>query len=289
MRHSLQIYACSVEINATLNEIKQAYDSVAKWAKPESPAFSINFAAMKPVIRKEPKGTVLIISPFNYPLWLSFGPVAGAIAAGCTVVLKPSEISTAVSALMSEIIPQYMDNDVFRVVNGAVPESTKLLELQWDHSSYFPLPFLLQRQRPILCALVLYTGGNAVAKVVSAAAAKHLTPVSLELGGKSPVIIDSSCDLTMTAKRLLWGKTVNAGQTCVAPDYVLVPRGFQDTLVDALKKTYVPPRTSPMLSKDCSDSGGGADMINSTLKAQPPPTHSRASSPQDISTVSKIS
>lgn len=135
-RHDLQTYTCSVEINATINEIKQAYDGVAKWAKPESAPFSVNFAAMKPVIRKEPKGTVLVISPFNYPLWLSFGPVAGAIAAGCTVVLKPSEVSPAVSALMTEIVPQYLDKDVFRIVNGAIPESTKLLELQWDHSSY---------------------------------------------------------------------------------------------------------------------------------------------------------
>lgn len=137
--HVLQAYVSSVEINATINEIKQAYDGVAKWAKPESAPFSMNFAAMKPVIRKEPKGTVLIISPFNYPLWLSFGPVAGAIAAWCTVVLKPSEVSPAVSALMTEVVSQYVDKDVFRVVNGAIPESTKLLELQWDHSAYtFP-------------------------------------------------------------------------------------------------------------------------------------------------------
>ena len=121
--------------------------------------------------------------------------------------------------------------------------------------SVLPLPLLVPKTKANRTCLVLYTGGNAVAKIVSAAAAKHLTPVSLELGGKSPVIIDSSCDLTMTAKRLLWGKTVNAGQTCVAPDYVLVPKSFQDTLVDALKKTYAPHHTSPILSKECTDSG----------------------------------
>jgi len=168
----------------------------------ENAPFSVNYAAMKPVIRKEPKGTVLIISPFNFPIWLSFPPVAGAIAAGNTVVLKPSELSSAVSALMAELIPQYMDKDVFQVVNGAIPETTKLLELQWDH--------------------ILYTGSSAVAKFVSAAAAKHLTPVSLELGGKSPVVIDPNCDLKTTTTRLLWGKMTNAGQVCVAPDYVLV-------------------------------------------------------------------
>lgn len=113
-------------------------------------------------------------------------------------------------------------------------------------SQFVPFPnFNFTKDTLIILASVLYTGGNAVAKVVSAAAAKHLTPVSLELGGKSPVIIDPSCDLTMTAKRLLWGKTVNAGQTCVAPDYVLVPKSFQDQLVEALKKTYVFSFSSP--------------------------------------------
>jgi aldehyde dehydrogenase (NAD+)/aldehyde dehydrogenase (NAD(P)+) len=207
-----------LEINASISECKQAYEGVDKWAKPESPPFSVNFFATRPVIRKEAKGTVLIISPFNFPLFLSFGPIAGAIAAGNTVVLKPSEISTAVSALMTELIPRYIDNDVLRVVNGAIPETTKLLELQWDH--------------------ILYTGGSAVAKVVSAAAAKHLTPVSLELGGKSPVVVDPACDVKSAARRILWGKTINAGQVCVAPDYVLVPKHFQDKLVDALKETH---------------------------------------------------
>jgi aldehyde dehydrogenase (NAD+)/aldehyde dehydrogenase (NAD(P)+) len=207
-----------LEINITISECKHAYENVSKWAKPESPPFSVNFFAVRPVIRKEAKGTVLIISPFNFPLFLSLGPVAGAIAAGNTVVLKPSEISPAVSALMTELVPQYLDNDVFRIVNGAVPETTKLLELQWDH--------------------ILYTGGNAIAKIVSAAAAKHLTPVSLELGGKSPVVVDPGCDLKTAARRILWGKTINAGQTCVAPDYVLVPKEFQDKFIEALKETH---------------------------------------------------
>lgn len=142
---SSQSCLTSLEINPTISECKQAYDSVSKWAKPESPPFSVNFFAFRPVIRKEAKGTVLIISPFNYPLWLSFVPLvrtpflscpyhtnlfsfvqAGAIAAGNTVVLKPSEISTAVSALITELIPQYIDHDVVRVVNGAVPETTKV-------------------------------------------------------------------------------------------------------------------------------------------------------------------
>ncbi|KAF8069067.1 NAD-aldehyde dehydrogenase [Lyophyllum atratum] len=207
-----------LEISSTIGEVKNAYSSVEKWAKPEKPAFSLNFTVMRPVIYKEAKGVVLIISPFNYPLWLTLGPLAGALAAGNAVVLKPSESTPAMSSLLAELVPKYLDGDLVRVVNGAVPESTKLLSLPWDHS------------------------GFRVAKIVAAAAAKYLTPITLEMvdktPGKSPVIIDPECDLPMAARRILWGKVVNAGQTCVAPDYILVPRSFQDKFVAALKTAY---------------------------------------------------
>ncbi|KAG6909490.1 hypothetical protein DXG01_017212 [Tephrocybe rancida] len=207
-----------LEINASVSEVKEAYSNVEIWAKPEKPAFSINFTVMRPVIYKEAKGVVLIISPFNYPLWLTVGPLAAALASGNAAVIKPSESTTAVSGLLAELVPKYLDNDLVRVVNGAVAESTKLLELQWDH--------------------ILYTGSYRVAKFVAAAAAKFLTPITLELGGKSPVIIDPQCDLPAAARRILWGKVVNAGQTCVAPDYILVPRSFQDKFVEALKTAH---------------------------------------------------
>ncbi|KAF7425984.1 hypothetical protein PC9H_008346 [Pleurotus ostreatus] len=207
-----------LEIGPSIGDTKQAYQNVEKWSKPEKPAFSLNFTAMRPVVRKEPKGVVLIISPFNYPLWLTIGPVAGALAAGNAVAIKPSENTPAVSSLLAELVPKYLDQDLVRVVNGSIPETTKLLELQWDH--------------------ILYTGSGRVGKIVAAAAAKHLTPVTLELGGKSPVVIDPNCDLETAARRILWGKVANAGQTCVAPDYILVPRDFQDTFADALKNTY---------------------------------------------------
>ncbi|KAF7970549.1 hypothetical protein HWV62_23721 [Athelia sp. TMB] len=213
-----ELEAYFIEINPTINNILKIYNNLEKWAKTEKAPFSIQFTAMNPVIRKEPKGTVLIISPFNFPMWLSLAPVAGAIAAGNTVLLKPSELSSAVSQLTAELIPKYLDADVCRVVNGAIPETTKCLELQWDH--------------------ILYTGSGGVGKIVSAAAAKHLTPVTLELGGKSPAVVDPSCDIALTSRRMLWGKFTNSGQTCIAPDYVLVPRAFQDTLVDALKARY---------------------------------------------------
>ncbi|KNZ72494.1 Aldehyde dehydrogenase family 3 member B1 [Termitomyces sp. J132] len=207
-----------LEINSSASEVKEAYSNVEKWAKPEKPGFSLNFTVMRPVVYKEAKGVVLIISPFNYPLWLTLPPLAAAIAAGNTTVLKPSESTPTMSSLLAELIPKYLDSDIVRVVNGSVEEATKLLELQWDH--------------------ILYTGGSRVAKVVAAAATKFLTPITLELGGKSPVFIDSQCDLEMAARRILWGKCVNAGQTCVAPDYVLVPRLFQDKFVAALEAAY---------------------------------------------------
>ncbi|KZP08657.1 ALDH-like protein [Athelia psychrophila] len=122
------------DINNTIVNILKTYHSLEAWAAPEKAPFNYQFAAMSPTIRKEPKGTVLVISPFNYPVWLSLGPVAGAIAAGNTVLLKPSELTSAVSQLLADLVPKYIDADVFRVVNGAIPETSKILELQWDHT-----------------------------------------------------------------------------------------------------------------------------------------------------------
>lgn len=207
-----------LEIDGSITEIKTALNSVDKWAKTERPPFSLTWTPMRPAIRKEPKGVCLNIVPFNYPLWLVVSPLAGAIAAGCAMVVKPSELTPAMGALLAELFAKYMDPDLYRVVNGAIPETTKLLDLPWGH--------------------ILYTGSGRVGKIVAGAAAKTLSPVSLELGGKSPVFVDPKCDLTVGARRLLWGKFVNAGQTCVAPDYVLVPRDFQDTFVAALTEAY---------------------------------------------------
>ncbi|KAI9569887.1 NAD-dependent aldehyde dehydrogenase [Boletus coccyginus] len=207
-----------LELDSTISDCKIAYDRVDKWARPEKPPFNINWAAFGPVVRKEPKGIILSISPFNYPVWLALGPMIGAIAAGNCFVLKPSELSPATSGLIAELIPKYMDPDVVRVVLGAVPETTKLLELPWDH--------------------ILYTGSGRVARIVCAAAAKTLSPVCLELGGKSPVVIDPKCDLKTAAKRIMWGKCVNAGQTCVAPDYILVQEDAQDKVLQALKDVH---------------------------------------------------
>ncbi|KDQ07571.1 hypothetical protein BOTBODRAFT_38656, partial [Botryobasidium botryosum FD-172 SS1] len=207
-----------LELNLIILQATAAYDNVEKWAKPEYAPFDIYFGAMRPRVIKEPKGVALIIGPFNYPVFCNLRPMIGAIAAGCAVVLKPSEQSSAVAALYAELFPRYLDPDLFRIVNGGIPETTKLLELQWDH--------------------ILYTGSGTVGKIVATAAAKNLTPVTLELGGKSPVVIDPNMDLKLAARRLLWGKAINAGQTCVAPDYILCPAEVQDKLVAAFREAY---------------------------------------------------
>ncbi|KAG1744558.1 aldehyde dehydrogenase [Suillus paluster] len=199
-------------------EAVKSAEQLPEWAKTEYPDVPDWQKSWKPTLYKAPRGTVLIISPWNYPMILSFQPLIGAIAAGCTAALKPSELVPTFSQLLAEIVPKYLDPNAYQVVNGAVPEISKLLELQWDH--------------------IFYTGNGKVARIIASAAAKHLTPLTLELGGKSPVIIDSTYDIDIAAKRILWGKCNNAGQICVAPDYVLVQRDKQDELVKAFQKHY---------------------------------------------------
>ncbi|KAG2102620.1 aldehyde dehydrogenase [Suillus cothurnatus] len=206
------------EIGCIIERTVKSAEQLPEWAKTEYPDVADWQKPWKPTVYKAPRGTVLIISPWNYPMILTFQPLIGAIAAGCTAVLKPSELVPTFSQLLEEIVPKYLDPNVCRVVNGAVPETSKLLELQWDH--------------------IFYTGNGRVARIIASAAAKHLTPLTLELGGKSPVIIDSAYDIDLAAKRILWGKCNNAGQICVAPDYVLVQRDKQDELVEAFRKHY---------------------------------------------------
>jgi aldehyde dehydrogenase (NAD+) len=167
-------------------------------------------------IEPEPKGVVLIIAPWNYPLSMVVAPLVGAVAAGNCAAMKPSEITTHTSTALAAILPRYLDKDAFAVVEGGVPETTELLEHKFDH--------------------ILYTGNERVARIVMTAAAKNLTPVTLELGGKSPCIIDKSADIEVAASRIAWGKFINAGQTCVAPDHVLVHRSVATQFVDALTR-----------------------------------------------------
>ncbi|KAJ8488349.1 hypothetical protein ONZ51_g3592 [Trametes cubensis] len=207
-----------LDFGPAFGQIKLAYESVEKWNKPQSVDFSLNWFPMRPKMFPEPKGVALLIAPFNIPIFLLFGPLTSAIAAGNAAVLKPSEQTPATSQLLAELLPKYLDPELYHIVNGGVPETTRLLELQWDH--------------------ILYTGNGRVARIVAAAAAKHLTPLTLELGGKNPVVLDPKVDIKMAAKRILWGRFSNSGQICVCPEYVLVPAHFQDTFVDAIKETY---------------------------------------------------
>ncbi len=162
----------------------------------------------------EPRGTVLVIAPWNYPVQLALAPLVAAVAAGNTVVVKPSELAPATSAALARLVPQYVDPAGVAVVEGGVDTSTALLDLPFDH--------------------LFFTGSTTVGRVVMAAAARHLSSVTLELGGKSPVVVTRDADVEVAARRIAWGKLLNAGQTCIAPDYVLVERPVADRLVDAL-------------------------------------------------------
>jgi aldehyde dehydrogenase (NAD+) len=155
-----------------------------------------------------------VIAPWNYPFQLAIEPLAIAIAAGNCVALKPSEMAPACSAAMARLLPIYVDPEAVVVIEGGVPETTALLAERWDH--------------------IFFTGSTAVGRVVAEAAAKHLTPTTLELGGKSPTYVHASADLDVAARRIVWGKFFNAGQTCIAPDYVLADRAIRDQLVDKL-------------------------------------------------------
>ncbi|OJT15103.1 Beta-apo-4'-carotenal oxygenase [Trametes pubescens] len=207
-----------LDFGTVYNDLKQAYDNIEKWVKPKSPGFNPKFFVMSPSYAPQPKGVALLIAPFNFPMFLLIGPLVGAIAAGSAAVLKPSEQTPAIAGLFAELVPKYLDTELYHVINGSVAETTKALELRWDH--------------------ILYTGNGRVGRIVAAAAAKHLTPVTLELGGKNPVVFDPKVDLKMAARRLLWGRFTNGGQICLCPEYVLVPAEFQDTLVEALKEAY---------------------------------------------------
>ncbi|OCF45583.1 aldehyde dehydrogenase (NAD+) [Kwoniella heveanensis CBS 569] len=222
-----------------LNEIDLAVRRVEGWMKDEPRIWDamLAFKTMRPRVKKQPKGVALIISAWNYPWQLTLSPFVGAIAAGCTAVLKASvsEHAPSSSALLAELLPRYLDPEGFAVVLGAVEESTRLLEKPWGH--------------------ILYTGSGNVGKIVASAAAKTLTPTTLELGGKSPVVVSSCANLKIAARRMFTIKQMAAGQQyqliyyqTVAPDYVLVAKDRVDEFIDVCKETldaYFPPSPSP--------------------------------------------
>jgi acyl-CoA reductase-like NAD-dependent aldehyde dehydrogenase len=199
-----------------ISEINYALKHLKSWVKPKKVATSIDQFPASAKIYPEPLGVVLIISPWNYPFQLMISPLTGAIAAGNCAVLKPSEVAANTSRVIADIIQKTFDPAYIAVVEGGVETSQQLLEEKFDH--------------------IFFTGGTAIGKIVMQAAAKHLTPVTLELGGKSPCIVDSDVDLKYAAKRITWGKYLNAGQTCIAPDYLLVDRRIKSELLTEIQK-----------------------------------------------------
>ena len=221
------------EIGIVQAEISHTLRHLKKWAKPKRvPTPLAHFPSSSYIIR-QPKGVVLVMSPWNYPIQLSLVPLACALAAGCCVMLKPSRYSQNVSSVLKQMLDSCFDPALVSVVEGGHQANTDLLQLRWDH--------------------IFFTGSPAVGKIVMEAAARQLCPVTLELGGKSPCIIDGSVNMKTAAVRLAWGKFLNAGQTCVAPDYLLINEKCRDEFVDefrkAVRKLYPQGVNSPDLGK----------------------------------------
>src|SRR5690606_5423252 len=206
----------TTELGFLYNEIKHTESNLKEWMKDEQIDAPLTHKGTKNFIRKEPYGVSLIISPWNYPLQLAIAPAIGAIAAGNTVVIKPSEYSPSTSSLLAKIIRDTFDPKFLAVVQGAKDVSQELLNQRFDY--------------------IFFTGSTSVGKVIMREASKYLTPVTLELGGKSPAIIDKDANVTLTAKRIAWGKFTNAGQTCVAPDYLYVHDDIKEKLLKEMKK-----------------------------------------------------
>lgn len=218
------------EVDTIKSECRLLLKNLEKWAAPEEPAKTFVNVTDGVYVINDPMGVVLIMGAWNYPINLTMLPLQGAIAAGNCVVLKPSDLSEHTGQFLAETLPKYLDPDCYQVVLGGVPETTKLLEQKFD--------------------LIFYTGSTRVGQIVHAAANKYLTPTILELGGKSPTYIDSTADIVTAAKRILWGKFLNAGQTCIAPDYILCTKEVEREFINAGKSIVADwygsnPKSSP--------------------------------------------
>lgn len=208
--------AVLTETNYVISELKDTIKNLNKWAKPKKVLPSILNFPSKDFIYKEPYGKVLIIAPWNYPFQLALCPLISAVAAGNQVVLKPSELTPKTAAIIAQIIEETFHVNHVEVIQGDAEISQKLLSQRWDY--------------------IFFTGSVTVGKIVAKAAAENLTPVTLELGGKNPCIIDETANLKLAAKRIVWGKFINAGQTCIAPDYILIQKDMKTKFIDYLKE-----------------------------------------------------
>lgn len=212
----------TTEVGFVLSSISYMVKEIDDWAKPEKVKTPIHLQPAKSFITREPYGSVLIIGPFNYPFQLVLEPLIGALIAGNCAIVKPSEFAIETSRVIKELIESVFSSDYVRVVEGEREETSALIHAPFDY--------------------IFFTGSAAVGKVVMKAAAERLTPITLELGGKSPAVVDQTADLKNAAERIMWGKFLNAGQTCVAPDYLLVHSSVKEALIKemiaALKRFY---------------------------------------------------
>jgi aldehyde dehydrogenase (NAD+) len=203
------------DVKYLTSEADYALAHLRTWMKPQPVRTPLVLAPSRAEVRFDPLGVGLIIGTWNYPVMLTLSPLIAAISGGNAAVIKPSEVAPATADVIARLVPEYMDREAFSVVPGAVPETSALLECQWDH--------------------IFFTGGTTVARIVMSAAAKHLTPVVLELGGKSPTVVHSSANLRVAARRIAQGRWGNAGQTCTAPDYVLAFKDVAEPFLEQLK------------------------------------------------------
>lgn len=208
--------ALTSEIGVSRAEIRYALANLNRWAQPKQVSTPITQIPASCSYAFEPKGVVLVIGPWNFPLQLNIIPLASALAAGNTVIVKLSEHAPHTSAMLASLLPRYLDSQCVRIVEGDHLVSQELLQMQFDH--------------------IFFTGSTRIGRIVMQEAAKNLIPVTLELGGKCPTIVDESADISLAATRILWGKLINAGQVCLAPDFVLVHSSLKDKLIEALKR-----------------------------------------------------
>lgn len=206
------------ELSVVVSEISHALVNLADWMADKPVKNPIHFWGTSPSVRHEPKGCSLIISPWNYPFNLAIGPLVSAIAAGCTVMLKPSELSHHTSLLIDKLVSELFEPEEVAVFLGGAEVAQSLLDLAFDH--------------------IFFTGSPQIGRLVMRAAAEHLSSVTLELGGKSPVLVDASADLDDAAAKIAWAKTINCGQTCIAPDYVLVHHSVYPSLLQKLAENF---------------------------------------------------
>lgn len=230
--------AFTSEIAFVRAEIDHMIAHLSKWTADEKQRVPIFLRPGRAYVRREPLGVVLVIGAWNLPVPVLLGPAVAAIAAGNAVVMKPSELAPATAALIAEVLPRYVDGNAISVVTGGVTETTALLEQRFDH--------------------IFYTGNGRVGRIIAEAAAKHLTPVTLELGGRNPVIVDGTADMAVTARRIVWAKWMNAGQVCVSPDHLLVVKqaipALLEQLILALRQFYgEDPRQHPDYGRIIND------------------------------------